>query len=89
MGTSIPQPIRILSASIAPVIVISGVGLLLLSMTNRHGRVIDRARELIRDLEVTADGLRRKSLLEQVRLIYRRGRILQVSIILSSVSSSL
>jgi hypothetical protein len=89
VGTSIPQPIRILSACIAPVIVISGVGLLLLSMTNRHGRVIDRASELIRDLEVTADGLRRKSLLEQVRLIYRRGRILQVSIILSSVSSSL
>jgi ABC-type multidrug transport system permease subunit len=59
---------------------------LLPSTTNRHSRAIDRARELIKDLEETADHVRRKSLLEQVRLTYRRGRILQVSIILSSVS---
>jgi uncharacterized membrane protein len=86
VGTSIPQLIRILSASIAPVIVISGVGLLLLSMTNRYSRVIDRARELIKDIEGTASETRRKSLLEQVRITYRRGRILRVAIILSSVS---
>lgn len=86
MGTSIPQLIRILSASIAPVIVISGVGLLLLSMTNRYSRVIDRARELIKDFEETSVEARRASLLEQVRITYRRGRILRTSIILSSVS---
>ena len=86
MGASIPQLIRILSASIAPVIVISGVGLLLLSMTNRYSRVIDRARELIQDLDGTASEERRASLLEQVRITYRRGRILRTSIILSSVS---
>ena len=83
---SIAQLIRILSASIAPVIVISGVGLLLLSMTNRYSRVIDRARELIKDFEDSTDEARRESLLEQVRITYRRGRILRVSIILSSVS---
>ena len=83
---SIAQLIRILSASIAPVIVISGVGLLLLSMTNRHSRVIDRARELIQDLEKTESADRRKSLLEQVRITYRRGRILRTAIILSSLS---
>lgn len=86
MGTSIPQLVRILSASIAPVIVISGVGLLLLSMTNRYSRVIDRARELIKDFEETSAEARRASLLEQVRITYRRGRILRTSIILSSVS---
>ena len=86
MGTSIPQLVRILSASIAPVIVISGVGLLLLSMTNRYSRVIDRARELIKEFEDTSGEARRASLLEQVRITYRRGRILRTSIILSSVS---
>lgn len=86
MGTSIPQLVRILSASIAPVIVISGVGLLLLSMTNRYSRVIDRARELIKNFEETSAEARRASLLEQVRITYRRGRILRTSIILSSVS---
>lgn len=86
MGTSIPQLVRILSASIAPVIVISGVGLLLLSMTNRYSRVIDRARELLKDFDETSAEARRASLLEQVRITYRRGRILRTSIILSSVS---
>src|ERR1017187_2945916 len=42
--------VQILTASIAPVIVISGVGLLLLSITNRYGRAIDRARLLAREL---------------------------------------
>jgi hypothetical protein len=86
VGTSVAQLIRILSASIAPVIVISGVGLLLLSMTNRHGRVLERARELLKDLDGTQDDARRKVLVEQVRIIYRRARILRLAIILSSVS---
>jgi hypothetical protein len=42
--------VQILTASIAPVIVISGVGLLLLSITKRYGRVIDRARLRVWDL---------------------------------------
>ncbi|PIE69171.1 MAG: hypothetical protein CSA21_03340 [Deltaproteobacteria bacterium] len=43
------QIIPILQLAIGPVIVISGVGLLLLSMTNRLGRVIDRSRNLVED----------------------------------------
>jgi len=43
--------VQILTASIAPVIVISGIGLLLLSITNRYGRAIDRVRLLARELE--------------------------------------
>ncbi len=43
--------IQILTASIAPVIVISGIGLLLLSITNRYGRAIDRARLIMRELQ--------------------------------------
>jgi len=35
--------VQVLTASIAPVIVISGVGLLLLSISNRYGRAIDRS----------------------------------------------
>ena len=86
MGTSVVQLIRILSASIAPVIVISGVGLLLLSMTNRYSRVIERARDFIKDLDAAEDDTRRKLLVEQIRIIYRRARILRLAIILSSTS---
>ncbi len=86
MGTSPAQLIQILSASIAPVIVISGVGLLLLSMTNRYRGVIDRARDLVKDLDQAQEATRRETLVEQVRIIYRRGRILRVAIILASCS---
>ncbi|MGH8016807.1 MAG: DUF2721 domain-containing protein [Opitutaceae bacterium] len=43
---SLNELVPILQLAIGPVIVISGVGLVLLSMTNRYGRVIDRARHL-------------------------------------------
>ena len=36
--------------AIGPVILISGVGLLLLTMTNRLGRAIDRSRQLKQEL---------------------------------------
>jgi hypothetical protein len=86
VGTSPAQLIRILSASIAPVIVISGVGLLLLSMTNRYNRLIDRARDLVKDLDLAQDPSRHELLVEQVRIIYRRARILRLAIILGSLS---
>jgi len=66
--------------------VISGIGLLLLSMTNRYSRVIERARELIKDLDATEEEPRRKLLVEQIQIIYRRARILRLAIILSAVS---
>ena len=46
------EVVPVLQISIGPVILISGVGLLLLSLTNRYGRVIDRSRFL-------GDGLRK------------------------------
>jgi hypothetical protein len=86
LGTSVAQLVRILTASIAPVIVISGVGLLLLSMTNRYGRAIDRARDLTKDLDAAQEELRRRLLIEQVRIIYSRARSLRKAIILSAAS---
>jgi hypothetical protein len=86
MGISVVQLVRILSASIAPVIVISGVGLLLLSMTNRYSKVIDRARDLVKDLDAAAaqEEKRRRLVLEQIDIIYRRARLLRAAIIGSS-----
>jgi len=84
--TPITQLVGILAASIAPVIVISGVGLLLLSMTNRYSRVIDRARELTREVESAVQAERRDLFLEELRILYWRARILRRAIILSSVS---
>lgn len=86
MGIAVAVLIRILTASIAPVIVISGVGLLLLSMTNRYGRAIDRARDLTKDLDASGDDARRHLLVEQVQIIYTRALYLRKAIILGAAS---
>jgi hypothetical protein len=79
--------VQILTASIAPVIVISGVGLLLLSITNRYGRSIDRARALMRELEQSeASSSRHSNLGEQLRHTYRRAHLLRASMIFGAVS---
>lgn len=46
MVIRLPDLLPSLQIAIGPVILVSGVSLLLLSMTNRLGRVIDRARDL-------------------------------------------
>ena len=79
--------VQILTASIAPVIVISGVGLLLLSITNRYCRVIDRARLLVRDLaESDPESARRRHLNDQLRFTNRRARMLRSSMLYASTS---
>ena len=83
--TSLNQIIPVLQVAIGPVILISGVGLLLLTMTNRLGRAIDRARQLIRELdERTAQD--RDHVLAQVAIIYHRARVIRLTIVLASLS---
>lgn len=89
MPNSPAQLVSILSASIAPVIVISGIGLLLLSMTNRFSRVLDLARDLVKELENrSAPGAatpQKSSLGDQLKIIYKRARLLRLAIVFSSL----
>jgi len=79
--------VQILTASIAPVIVISGIGLLLLSISNRYGRTIDRARLLMTELESgDADSAEVRHLEQQLRRTHQRARLLRGSMICSSIS---
>ncbi len=83
--TSLEQLIPELRDAIGPVILISGVGLLLLTMTNRLGRAIDRARLLKRELPERT-GHEREQTLAQVAIIYRRARMIRLSILLAAIS---
>jgi hypothetical protein len=79
--------VQILTASIAPVIVISGVGLLLLSITNRYGRAIDRSRALLDELEHGDPASARvKHLEEQLAHTHQRARQLRASMTFASGS---
>ena len=75
LSTLIPT----LQLAIGPVILISGIGLLLLGMTNRYGRTIDRTREMARACrDVT--GPDRERVTAQLRILMSRARLLRAAI---------
>ncbi len=83
--TPVRELIPVLQVAIGPVILISGVGLLLLTLTNRYGRTIDRSRSLMHELrECSAED--RHRLQGQVKILYRRARLIRLSILLAGTS---
>ena len=66
-----------LQLAVSPVILISAYGLLLLSMTNRLGRAIDRARQLVRE------GAAKD---EQIAIIARRAVWIRSAIVFTSLA---
>ena len=83
--TQLSQLIPVLQTAVGPVILISGVGLLLLSLTNRFGRAVDRARQLMREMRGAPADVR-KRLEGQVANLYQRAQLIQVAIIFSTIS---
>ena len=72
--------IEFLKACITPVTMISGVGLLLLTITNRLGRTIDRTRFLVSELD--HDNVQRKeSKQNEIKILYSRSKLLRNSIV--------
>jgi hypothetical protein len=84
-ATRLSELLPVLQTAIGPVILISGVGLLLLSLTNRFGRAVDRTRQLLREMRA-ATGDDRKRLAAQVENLYLRTRLIQRAIIFGAVS---
>ena len=79
------QLIPVLQVSIGPVILISGVGLLLLTLTNRLGRAVDRSRQLGGDMRKAGEA-EKVRLARQVEIIYLRAQVLRLSIIMAALS---
>ena len=82
---SLKDLIPILQIAIGPVILVSGIGLLLLSMTNRFGRIIDRTRQLNRELRDTTPDYRPR-IIAQMRILLRRAHIMRAAIALAAIS---
>lgn len=69
----------LLQVAITPLVLVSGVGLLLLSITNRYNHALDRTRQLNRELS-GADPGHNENLRQQLSILWRRCRILRKSI---------
>ena len=85
-----PHPIYsllpIIQASTTPVILISGLGLLLLTMTNRMARIVDRTRVYAAQLR-RAEADEKRQLEIQLEHTWRRAKIVRLS--LTFVTSSM
>jgi Protein of unknown function (DUF2721) len=84
-STPLLELIPVLQVAIGPVILISGVGLLLLTLTNRFGRAVDRARVLVREMRTQSEE-ERKRLVGQVEILYHRAGLIRMSIIFAALS---
>lgn len=79
LSTPLHELIPVLQVAIGPVILISGISLLLLTLTNRFGRTIDRSRQLVHEMRESPAN--EHQLAGQVEILYRRARLTRLSIV--------
>jgi fatty acid desaturase len=85
---TLDQLIPVLQMAIGPTILISGVGMLLLVMTNRLGRTIDRARHVVSVLRQGHETeLKRNQ--AQLDILWERARTLRIAIAMAATSALL
>jgi len=71
----------LIQLSITPVILISGLGALVISMTNRMGRIVDRTRHLAGAARQTRDE-ERVHVEHQLRIMFRRAKLMRLAMTL-------
>jgi len=77
--------ISTLQLAIGPVILISGVGLILLSLTNRYGRTVDRIRQLSVEYR-SSSGTDKERILSELKILSVRAKVIRSSNFLAVLS---
>lgn len=80
--------LAVIQAAIAPVVLISGVGLLLLTLSGRLGRIVDRTRLVAAELK-SVDEHDRAGLLHQLNVLRHRARLIRLALTLSATAVAL
>lgn len=77
----------VIQAAITPVIMLSGVGALMITLTNRMGRVVDRTRSLAGQLRQAAPTAPDRSLWEeQLDILWRRAKLVRRAVTFAGLS---
>ncbi len=87
--TSIQGVGEVIRLAVAPVFLLSGVGIMLTLFTNRLARVVDRGRELERQLDAGPDGEHAKIVHRSLDTLARRGRLLGLAITFATICALL
>lgn len=77
--------IETLQLAIGPVILISGVGLIILSLTNRFGRIVDRTRQLSVEYRISTD-TDKERILSELKILTIRAKVIRSSNFLAVLS---
>jgi hypothetical protein len=83
-----PNVVHVIQLAVAPVFLLSGVGVILTVLTNRLARIIDRARLLEDRLHGAADD-RREEMLSEMSLLSHRAWMVNIALTLSTVCALL
>ena len=76
----------VVSNALTPITLISGVGLVMLCMTNRYNHTVDRIRQLLK-LYADSTNTEEPDLLEEIHLIYYRSSLLRRAILCIAISA--
>lgn len=76
----------IIQLAITPVILMSGIGAVLLSMTHRMGRVVDRTRALAGQIRLEKNEDERGHLVNQLEVMFRRAKLLRLAMTMATTS---
>ena len=80
---------EVIRLAVAPVFLLSGVGIMLTVFTNRLARTVDRARELERNAAHVPEADRTHELHAPLNALARRGRLLSFAITLCTICALL
>ncbi|MBI2517065.1 MAG: DUF2721 domain-containing protein [Opitutae bacterium] len=84
----LPAPnalLPVIQLAITPVILISGMGALMLTLTGRMGRIVDRTRQLAEQVRA-AEGPERGHLESQLDIMWRRARLIRLAVTFNGLS---
>lgn len=70
----------IIQTAVTPVILLSGVGALLITLTNRMGRIVDRTRILAGQTHQAKDPAERHHISEQLEILWGRAKLLRMAV---------
>jgi hypothetical protein len=82
---SLSSLLPIIQLAITPVILISGMGALMIVLTNRMGRIVDRTRQLAEAVP-DATGDRRRHLEEQLDILWSRSLLIRRAVTANGLS---
>ena len=75
----------VIQTAVTPVILLSGVGALMITLTNRMGRVVDRTRALAGELRKAAVA-DRAHVESQLGILWRRAKLVRIAVTFAGVS---